>query len=180
MILISLAIMFTSCQRTQPGADLSGDYYPLGFGYEWTYDQLEGSERIRSIIEETEINGKTYYRDENDYSDYLRCENNKLYVLRDDTEYLLTDFNKPVGYEWRHPFFLRTNKILAKNVTYGSIENCIVISSESELDYNESIFAPGVGLVSSSLEGRGGTIIIGGVSRCTKAIINGEAIIFEE
>ncbi len=179
-LMVVVLILTVSCGLIEPTEELEGNYYPLGFGYEWTYDQLEGSGHTRSIIEQTEINGKIYYRDENDYSDHLRCENNKLYQLHDGKEYLIIDFNKPVGFEWDHPFFIRNNKILSKNASYDSLENCIVISSESAIDYSEMTYAPGIGLVSTHAEGRGDIIIICGDSRLKSATINGETINFDE
>jgi len=182
MILIPIlliTVLFTfSCQRAAPVLELSDNYYPLGYGYEWYYQQLESTPFVTKIIEETEINGKTYFRNENDYSDHIRSENNKLYQLHDSTEYLVIDFNRSTGSEWNHPIYDRTYTILAKNATFDTISNCIIISSESDLDYSETMYAPGIGQVSSHVEGRNGIIIICGDSWLTSAIINEQTICF--
>jgi hypothetical protein len=59
----------------------------------------------------------------------------------------------------------------------GSIANCIIIVSESELDKTESLYAPGIGEISSSMEFKEGAVIGGEIS-LTFAIINGDTIFF--
>jgi hypothetical protein len=156
--------------------DLDGNYYPLGYGFEWTYEQLESGPFTHFI------NGKTYYRNENDYSKPIRVENNILYVYEraDDQEYVSIDFNKPVGYEWDHYLYDRTYTIISKSATFDTLDNCIVIASESALDYSESTYAPGIGLVRDHLEGRGDVIIICGNIYLRSATINGKTINFGE
>ena len=183
LVLTLCALMsILSCQRTESNIDLSGDYYPLGFGYEWTYNQLWGSGYTRSIIEQTEINGKMYYRDENDYSKPVRVENNILYFYdrSDDQEYISIDFNKPVGYEWDDPFYDRTLTIISKTGTFDTLDNCIIIRSETAGYYLESTYAPGIGLVIDNMTPKDDIIIINGHMWLRSAIINGETISFEE
>jgi len=177
---IVVLVLAVSCGLVGPVEDLEGNYYPLGFGYEWSYDQLEGSPYTTRIIEETEINGKTYFRNENDYSDRMRSESNKLYQLHGDEEFVVIDFNRPAGYVWEHPIYDRTNTILSKSALFDTISNCILIASESDIDYMELLYAPDIGLVNSYMEGRGDVIIISGNSRLISAIINEETIDFDE
>ena len=174
--LLFVAMFVSSCQRNEP-VDLSNNYYPLGMGYEWNYVTIECSPTTHRIIEEKIINGKTYYRNENDYSSFIRSEDNRVYEICDSIEYLFIDFNRAVGYRWDHYKFDRSYEIVSKSETYDTLSNCILISSETDIDYHESVFAPGIGLVRSHLELKNGCVI-GGDMTLSSATINGETIEF--
>ena len=177
-VLISIVLIsLYSCQRTEPENDLSGNYCPLGLGFEWTYRQIECSDFTVEITQRINIDGRTYFGNNQGTGDYLRSADNVLYTYRsnDAREYQVIDFNQSVGYAWQHPYFNRTLTILSKSALYDTIENCIVIASVSDLDSCITTYAPGIGEVASHLEVKEGCVIGGNIGLIS-AVINGETI----
>ncbi len=165
---------------------LPDSYYPLQVGNEWHYYELESDSFTISVVSKKNIDGKTYFvksLSESESSEsnesLVREENGIVYKRIEGKEYLYLDFNRNIGEKWQQlPYELFSYIISKTDTVYtniGMLVDCIRIVSESELDKSETLYAPGIGLVSSSLDFKKG-YVIGGSYGLIWAVINGITI----
>lgn len=160
-------------------------YYPLHEGNQWRYRQLEVGDHTIVVSRQETIDGKKYFVLSN--SDtlsptlLLREENGVVYRRIEGLDAVMLDFNRPVGEKWqmlpyeRYAFIASFNEVISSSK--GPIADGIKIVSESDLDKTESLYAPGIGKIRSSMEFKQGAVIGGQIS-LTFAIINSDTIFF--
>ena len=175
LILLNISFLaILSCKHTsEPDlASLSDSYYPLHVGNEWHYTQVESDSVMRSIESTKYVNGKNYYvisQSDSETSDQLfREENGIIYRIIEDKEYEYLCFNCEIGEKWQELPYERYARIVSRSDTVrtnvGILTDCIRIISESKRDEIESLYAPGIGLVSSKVKAKDSAVIGGGLS----------------
>jgi len=182
---VSLALMGILCRRhTSEPTPVSSSYYPLQVGNEWHYDKVEGAPFTISVTSKKMIDSKTYYiksSSEFESNEILEREENGIVYRRiEENEYVYLDFNRAIGDTWQGPppgkrelYIASRSETISTNL--GVSHNCIKIVAEDELSKFEHIYAPGIGLVSLSMEAKNG-YIVGGDSRLLWALIDGVVI----
>lgn len=189
LIYALLIISIDSCtgdQSTTPeeNSSLSNSYYPLQVGNQWVYHQIEVGYDTVSVEGERTINGKKYFEVFRSNSpippSLYREENGVIYDRYEGNDYIILDPSRPLGEKWQRPYN-RSAYIASHSDTVfssiGPIFNCIKIIIDGELDITESVYAPGVGIVSANLQLKQG-FVIGGTIVLKYAIVNGDSISF--
>lgn len=159
-------------------------YYPLQEGNQWVYQQIEVGYDTVSVEGERIIDGKKYFEvfksDSENPPALYRVENGVIYKKFEGEDYIILDPSRPLGETWQCPYNMsayiasHSDTVFSNN---GPIFNCIKIIIDGELDITESVYAPGVGKVSSTTQFKLGAII-GGSIGLIYAIINGDTISF--
>ena len=183
---IFLLILIISCGLVDSG-EYNLSYFPLEVGNEWTYQRVGSGTWTNYISSKRTIGDKEYFvmsskdiKDEPPIELLYREENNIIYRLIDNKEYVHLDFTRLIGDKWQKLPYERYIHIDSFNdeisVESGTFSNCIRIISESDLDYSEIWFAPGIGKVASKKDLKVGIIIGSPYSSLIHCIINGKQI----
>ena len=148
--LFLVSFLLISCSEEEEG--LQREWFPLQVGTRWIYDAMADS-----VISEHAINGHTYYQLAGSslplgQSLVRMNDQGQLVALRGDSEYVLFDFESPVGTAW--DVLGSTMSIVNRNVPNvvvpaGSFSGCYLFFFDSGMIDGDWIFvvAPEVGVL---------------------------------